>query len=340
MQLSYQNRLNWADCAKGLAIILVVHMHTSLGVEAATGQQSLMGLIAGYGASFRMPLFFMISGVFLAKAIELDWRSFLKKRVLQLIYLYILWTVILGLVKGLPLLGWDITQMPSYFAEALYEPKSTLWFIYVLGLFFVTAKAVRSVPAPLIIVAAVVMEIAPISTGSTVIDSYAANFVFFISGVLLAEKLKLFVAKASENVAPVTILFIVAAVLNGVFYHFGWFDAPFMHLALGLALPVVIIAFLGVITRFVSLGWLAYCGKYSIVIYLSFFIPMVIVRSILLKIGVISNVDMVSLIVFACALLSPLVVHRLIRGTSFEAVFQLPKNWRSPIRSRSVQPAE
>src|SRR5438034_761452 len=57
--------------------------------------------------------------------------------------------------------------------------------------FFVVTKLAHSLRVPAIVVwlAAAALEIAPIATGSTVIDEFASRFVYFYTGYLLAPRI-------------------------------------------------------------------------------------------------------------------------------------------------------
>ena len=57
-------RVDWVDYAKGICIVMVVMMHSVLGVEAATGQTGFMHFLVAFAKPFRMPDFFLISGLF------------------------------------------------------------------------------------------------------------------------------------------------------------------------------------------------------------------------------------------------------------------------------------
>ena len=76
-------RVDWVDYAKGFCIVMVVMMHSTLGVEAAAGQESWMHALVAFAKPFRMPDFFMISGLFLARRIDRGWRSYLDRKVVQ-----------------------------------------------------------------------------------------------------------------------------------------------------------------------------------------------------------------------------------------------------------------
>ena len=51
---------------------MVVMMHSVLGVEAAAGQTGFMHAFVAFAKLFRMPDFFLISGLFLAVVIDRD----------------------------------------------------------------------------------------------------------------------------------------------------------------------------------------------------------------------------------------------------------------------------
>jgi uncharacterized membrane protein YcfT len=68
MNTSQTSRIDWVDYAKGFCIIMVVMMHSTLGVEQAAGQGGWMHVAVAFARPFRMPDFFLISGLFLARS--------------------------------------------------------------------------------------------------------------------------------------------------------------------------------------------------------------------------------------------------------------------------------
>jgi len=79
-------RVDWVDYAKGFCIVFVVMMHSTLGVENAVGQEGWMHTVVAFAKPFRMPDFFMISGLFLAQVIDRDWRTYLDRKVVHFVY--------------------------------------------------------------------------------------------------------------------------------------------------------------------------------------------------------------------------------------------------------------
>src|SRR5438105_15603336 len=87
-------RVDWVDYAKGICIVMVVMMHSVLGVEKAAGETGFMHAFVMFAQPFRMPDFFLISGLFLSVVIDRDWRTYLDRKVLHFAYFYVLWMTI------------------------------------------------------------------------------------------------------------------------------------------------------------------------------------------------------------------------------------------------------
>ncbi len=95
-----EQRVAWVDYAKGFCIIMVVMMHSTLGVEKAAEATGWMTHVVAFAKPFRMPDFFMISGLFLARVIDRDWRTYLDKKVVHFGYFYVLWLTIQFVFKA------------------------------------------------------------------------------------------------------------------------------------------------------------------------------------------------------------------------------------------------
>src|SRR3979411_308446 len=163
-------RVDWVDYAKGFCIVFVVMMHSTLGVENAAGQEGWLHTVVAFAKPFRMPDFFLISGLFLAQVIDRDWRTYLDRKVVHFVYFYLLWTALQFGFKA-PLLARDqgVTGAAWLYVESFWEPFGTLWFIYLLPIFFVVTKLARSlaIPSWLVWLVAAALESASIATGST-----------------------------------------------------------------------------------------------------------------------------------------------------------------------------
>ena len=97
---THDGRVDWVDYAKGFCIVFVVVMHSTLGVEAARAKDGWLHGLVEFARPFRMPDFFLISGLFLARVIDRDWREFLDRKVAHFAYFYLLWMTLHFVVKA------------------------------------------------------------------------------------------------------------------------------------------------------------------------------------------------------------------------------------------------
>src|SRR5690348_12118810 len=163
-------RIDWVDYAKGICIVMVVMMHSVLGVEAAAGETGFMHAFVMFAKPFRMPDFFLISGLFLSLVIDRDWRTYLDRKVVHFAYFYVLWVTIQFAFKAPAFAAETSWSHTGYlYLESFIEPFGTLWFIYLLPIFFVVTKLTRNLPPLAILALAAGLEMAHVVTGWTVI---------------------------------------------------------------------------------------------------------------------------------------------------------------------------
>lgn len=334
VQCSQASRVDWVDIAKGLCIILVVMLHATLGVEKAMGETSTFSAIIDWAQPFRMPDFFLISGLFLARRIDRPWRSYLDTKVWHFVYFYVLWVNIqLGLkaphfIGELGTFGFLKLYVSSYVI-----PFSSLWFIYILAIYFVVAKLLVRVPKSTVFLAAAVMHAATPESGIFVVDQFSERFVFFYTGYAAAP----YVFRFAERVANMPEV-LVGAVLG------TWVMANAWAVSSGVAampVPGLAVSFIGIaaVVMFSSAAMqtpignvLGYCGRHSISIYLAFAIFMAAARQIVLKvdakIGLGLSVDFASAAALAAGVIAPLVLAWMVKGTPLGFLFTRPKIFR------------
>jgi uncharacterized membrane protein YcfT len=340
---SIAQRVDWVDYAKGICIVMVVMMHSVLGVELALGQTGFMHTFVAFAKPFRMPDFFLISGLFLPIVIDRDWRTFLDRKVVHFAYFYVLWVTIQFGFKAPAFAaetGW--AHAGWLYLESFIEPFGTLWFIYLLPVFFVVTKATRHWPPALIWGLAALLEMSHIVTGWTVIDEFCARFVFFYSGYLFADYV--FALSNRARAHPVSALAVLAlwAVLNGGIVELGLGEWPLISLALGLAGACAVVTVGTLLARAQWLKFLRFCGEHSIVIYLAFFLPMAATRTLLLRSGIVDDIGTMSLVVTLVALFGALAIWRIAMKAGADFLFERPKAfWIAPKKQQAaLQAAE
>lgn len=335
-------RLDWVDYAKGICIIMVVMMHSTLGVEAAAGREGFMHAVVEFAKPFRMPDFFLISGLFLARVIDRDWRTYIDRKVVHFAYFYVLWVTIQFAFKAPAFAleqGW--ANVAGLYLLSFIDPFGTLWFIYLLPIFFVVTKLTQRVPAAAILIVGAALEIAPIHTGWTVIDEFAARFVYFYSGYLFATYIFAFARGVQDNAGIALIGLAMWALVNGAATFAGVASWPVMSMVFGLAGCAAVIAVSALLARMRWLDAIRYCGEYSLVVYLAFFLPMAASRIALLKTGVIGDVGAVSLIVTICGVAGALALWWAARDTALRFLFDRPTAfWLTPKPRVTLQTAE
>jgi uncharacterized membrane protein YcfT len=340
---SASDRIDWVDYAKGICIVMVVMMHSVLGVELAAGESGFMHPLVAFAKPFRMPDFFLISGLFLSVVIDRDWRTYLDRKVIHFAYFYVLWvTVQFGFKAPSFAAETSWAHAGSLYLQSFIEPFGTLWFIYLLPVFFVVTKATRRAPPLLIWGIAALLEMAHIVTGWTVIDEFGARFVYFYTGYLFAD----YVFALSDHARARPRLAVAAlglwALLDGSLVKWGFSEWPLISLGLGLAGACAIVIVGTLLARADWLKFLRFCGEHSIVIYLAFFLPMAATRTLLLKTGIIHDVGTISLLVTIVAVIGALAIWRIALKAGANFLFERPAAfWIAPKKPRAaLQAAE
>jgi uncharacterized membrane protein YcfT len=335
-------RVAWVDYAKGICIIMVVMMHSTLGVGIAAGGEGFLHTLVAFAKPFRMPDFFLISGLFLARVIDRDWKTYLDRKVIHFAYFYVLWMTIQFLIKAPGLAAeHGLAATLTFYVESYIQPFGTLWFIYLLPIFFVATKLTRAVSPIVIWTIAAGLEIAPVETGWLVIDEFASRFVYFYTGYILAPSIFALATDVHERPLEGAIALVLWACINGLAVFGGHAELPLMSLALGLLGAGAIVSLSALLAKLRFLEALGYCGRHSIVVYLAFFLPMAATRVLLVKTGVIPDIGVMSVIVTATGVVAPLVLFWLVRGTPLRFLFERPSRfWLTPKQRLSLQPAE
>ncbi len=342
MSAGTTDRIDWVDYAKGFCIVMVVMMHSTLGVEAALQREGFMHAVVDFAKPFRMPDFFLISGLFLARVIDRDWRTYLDRKVVHFIYFYLLWVAIQFAFKAPGFaaeFGW--IGVAAHYAEALVQPFGTLWFIYLLPIFFVVTKATLRVSPAIVWLIGATLEIAHIHTGAVIIDEFASRFVYFYTGYILAPHIFRFAGLVQAR-ATVALGGLAAwGLLNGVLVFKGYGDLAFVSLALGLIGAAAVVAASALMAKSDVFAALRYAGAHSIVIYLSFFLGMAAARTALIKSGLIADAGTISLIVTVAGVVGALALYWAVRNNALRFLFERPA-WARLGREPRVrlQPAE
>ncbi len=345
------SRINWIDYAKGICIIMVVMMHSTLGVGEALGGEGLFHKIVAWARPFRMPDFFLIAGLFLSRSVDKNWRYFADRKIVHFLYFYLIWMLIQLVIKQ----GYLIFTQPDAFIYelglAFLEPYTTLWFIYILPMMFVLVKLLKNLPKWPILIIALAAETSRRTTGWhtdwIIIDEFPVRFVYFYAGYMFAPFVFSWVRWVQKNASLSLIYILIWAAINtaAVFTPVSILPAsltpihmlhahpaefgslafyPILSLVFGVLGISSVLAFAGILAKYDFLKILRYAGQNSLVVYLTFFAPMALTRYSLIKIGI-TNITLVSALVTIMAIAIPLLFQRAIQHSVLRFLYIRPK---------------
>ncbi|WP_332687569.1 acyltransferase family protein [Devosia sp.] len=322
-------RLDWVDMAKGLSIFLVVMMYAASSVGEDTGGVGALHWAIAFATPFRMPEFFLISGLFLSQVIDRPWRAYTDRRVVHYLYFYVLWALI-HIIFKVGLLATDPVGALEQIAWAVIQPYGVLWFIYMLAVVSAATKLLHDLRASAWAVfgIAAILQMAPIHTGSYLIDQFAEYFVFFYAGFVLAPQLFRLADWASDRAAIALVGLAIWAIINGALVFspgfamdpihpvMGYAGLPGLHLALALVGTAALCVLAALLTRLPWMNWLRWMGSKSLIVYVAFVLPMGIARTVLIKLGL-DEPTLLSLLTMAIAIVSPLVLYWIVQRVGF-----------------------
>lgn len=136
--LQKQNRYGWIDVAKGIAIILVVYRHVFEGLSRANLGTESFPILEDANImffSFRMPLFFMISGIFVASSLAkrgIGWFAFNKTG--TILYPFLLWGCLQITLQFIMSKYTNADRSWISYFDLLVRPRriDQFWYLYAL----------------------------------------------------------------------------------------------------------------------------------------------------------------------------------------------------------------
>lgn len=136
-----RERHPWIDYARGICIILVCYRHIYGGVmteENNLSEYPVLEYINIFFFSFRMPLFFIVSGMFFRVSLGSKGAgSFMKNRVQTILYPLLVWGIIHITLQLIFADYVNANRQPSDYFRLIYQPRSIEQFWYLNALFFV-----------------------------------------------------------------------------------------------------------------------------------------------------------------------------------------------------------
>lgn len=345
-------RLNWIDYARGIAIILVSYRHVFEGSKEAgvhVEQYPFLEYCNIFFYSFRMPLFFIISGIFISKGLQKRGiKKFVETRARSILYPYFIWGF---LQLSLQMVFTRYTNghpEPKDYLHLFYLPReiAQFWYLYALfnvGLLFSVIKAkfkagyiTNLIIGLLFYYVSVLVYQHDWKVGflsdvmhyyiffaiGDIVSSYlldAKNYRFFESGKTLLLMLIPFILVQ-------TYFLIMNMDHADSKYMYVEFYQPFVFLLIALVGCAFIINLTFYLQKKDVLKWLIVLGRHSLYIYVAHVIVFASVRILLNKIFHVENVPVLLLSGILAGLLVPLYLYKLAVKLNMRWIFTLEKD--------------
>lgn len=213
--MSARVREGWPDVAKGICIILVVlwHVVTKHTIETP-GAGAVTDGWATLNAQLlplRMPLFFLISGMFAGRAVTalngVSWR----RRAARLASVYVVWVLIQTFALALtPDFDTARAADAGQLLVQLTISPTNLWYLLALAVYLLVARVTRQVPSAVLLPAAFVLS--AVAAAGVLPDlgnlwQLVQNLFFFLAGIRLRDVVERFASRAN----PLRVLMLAAA---------------------------------------------------------------------------------------------------------------------------------
>ena len=343
MSTSTQNgtaaRISWIDIARGICILMVVAMHSTLGVERASEATGWMGHVVRWTMPFRIPDFFFISGFLAAGVAAMPRARFIDAKIVFFGYFYLLWLAInLALRIAVAPRG----ETDAFFPElvtGLVDPFGMLWFIYILPLFYIVLRITGDGQRRLILATAAVLHIvaaaardeaeavmASTLTGWMAFDSFSLFLIFFLLGAAGRNHVLGLVGHIQNHPRLAVVGLAVWGVLHTLALQAGFATMAGPSIVFGLAGALAIATAAVLLAQLGWLGWLAFVGRNSLAIYLAFSIPMALSRTFLIRYDIVKDVGWQALVVTVIAVIMPLAMQAAVASGPLRFLFIRP-NW-------------
>ncbi|WP_187328506.1 acyltransferase family protein [Rhodococcus sp. WS3] len=278
-------RLAWVDVARGACVLLVVLHHVVRQFDAES--DGPWRVAVGFWMSvdtvltpIRIPLFFLISGLLASSKLLVSLNS-AKMRYIVPLYLYFLWSVLLGVREFMPgQNSGSAFDTTTRIAASIALVCSGYWYLFALPLYFFLARLLyrwNRVSVLLLLAVPMIFRV-PITdffvdisvqlTGSpSLLGSVFANVIFFVIGAYYREQIIEFAT--GSDVVRLLFGFLAYSGLIGLYV---WTNIS----VISLVASVIGIAF-GITAAFLAgnsvfARWLNYIGARTLPVYvLQFF---------------------------------------------------------------------
>ena len=212
-----RERVEWVDTCKGVAIFLVVVGHALGGMinSRLLADSPLVASVIRWIYAFHMPVFFMLSGLFLPRSLRKPLPNFAADKLRTVAYPYLVWSAVTIVFQTL-LAGRTNTQAHwSDLARIANTPVAQFWFLYALFVIMMAFAILSTLglrPWMLLLFAVVIHPAItpPLSTLVTPLLQARVNAVYVALGAVIGSR-----TDWTDRVARLSIGWLVGIALTG-----------------------------------------------------------------------------------------------------------------------------
>jgi len=320
-----KSRLAWVDYLRGIAIVLVVYRHVLLGI-----QNSGMSIPRAYldanimFFSFRMPLFFILSGIFISGSLaKKSLGRIIYSKFELLLYPYLIWATIQITIQLFASQWTNAQRTPKDYLDILYQPMNIDQFWYLPALFnttivyLLTKTKLKLHGWMQIILGLALFFLSPFCRKVSMMSNWMEFYIFFaigdtISSFFFSERFQSFLKNRY------TLLILLPFFIATQFFYLHLYNtSPGNDVNLGLFLPISLFgcltmcAFAYRLQSWDVLRFLRVLGYHSLYIYVMHVIVAAFVRVILTRVFGIHQPIALLLIGIVLAATIPVMIYNL-----------------------------
>ena len=363
-----RNRYSWVDYLRGVVILLVVYHHTFLGIERSGIEvPSSVGDANMVFYSVRMPLFFIISGIFTRISLatkpikDLIWVKYDS-----ILYPYFIWAF---LQVTLQILLSKFTNSDRSFSDylyILYQPKQLDQFWYLPALFnatlvFIFFKTrVHPSNAVHLAIGLALYFTAPFLNDISMLSNWMRFYLFIVIGDMVADYI--FRTSVQDRLKKVSTLllvlplFIAAQIFylhnnvgvkamestihtfHGDYRSYSLNEINFLFTSLVGCITLIILAFL--LEKWRKLSFLRVLGFHSLYIYITHVFILGFVRLLLTRVFHVDNYVVILLAGILLGVTVPIVFYNLLGKTHLWFLYSTRRSRLPKIPAPVIKPLE
>ncbi len=361
MDVVKSSRLPWVDYARGIAIILVVYRHIFEGMHRAhlgTDQYDFLEHANIIFYSFRMPLFFILSGVFIGRSLQKrGLGAMVRNKFNTILYPYFIWSFIQVTMQILLDSYANANRTTGDYLYILFYPRQIdqFWYLYALFnvtvLYMFTREKLKLSIWHQLAIGVIFFGVSSYLSQHTIDWGFVYDvihyYIFFAIGDLISDKL------LNKDMTPTYSSWKLFGALLPIFivgqyyflnknlemkmpeYAYVEFFQPvwFMLIALSGCAFMINISF--ILQRYKILKVIRMFGYHSLYIYVAHVLVASGLRTILVKAGL-TYVPFMLFIIIALALTIPVIMYNLAMQAGAWWLYSLERPKRPALQTQTI----